>query len=72
MHFVPLTRNFVLFVLITLPTIPHSLMAQSRIVSLADLQSELVINSQTRPHKLDTVRHFLCSPKRRRLWHPLT
>jgi hypothetical protein len=38
-------------------------MAQSHIVSPADLQSELVINSQTRPHNLDTVRQFLCSPK---------
>jgi len=42
--------------------VPRSLMAQ-HLVSPADLQAELVKNSQARQHNLETVQQFLSSPK---------
>jgi hypothetical protein len=42
--------------------IPTQLLAQSHVVSPADLQKAVVTASQTRQHNLDTVREFLSTP----------
>lgn len=42
--------------------VPARLVAQSHVVSAADLQKELVTASQARQHNLNTVRQFLSTP----------
>jgi len=58
-----LFRTFVACVLVTLFAVPRSLMAQSHVVSAADLQTELVRTTQMRQHNLETVRQFLSSQR---------
>jgi hypothetical protein len=52
-------RPLVACVLAIVFVVPLPLLAQSHVVSPADLQKELVTASQTRQHNLDTVQHFL-------------
>jgi len=56
-------RTFVACVLVTIFAVPHSLLAQSHVVSAADLQKATVISTQARQHELETVRGFLSSQK---------
>ena len=57
------TKTFVACVLVTLFAVPRSLLAQSHVVSAADLQTELVRTTQMRQHNLETVRQFLSSQR---------
>ena len=50
------------FVLVTLFLVPTDLMAQSHVVSPADLHKSVTDASQTRQQNLTTVRQFLSSP----------
>ena len=49
-------------VLITFFLLPSEALAQSHVVSPADLQKEMVKSTQARQHNLDTVRQFLSTP----------
>ncbi|MFI5104760.1 MAG: hypothetical protein ACHP79_07545 [Terriglobales bacterium] len=55
-------RMVIALVLVTLFLVPTDLVAQSHVVSPADLQKEVLAASQARQHNLDTVRQFLSSP----------
>jgi hypothetical protein len=55
-------RMVLALVLVTLFLVPTDLVAQSHVVSPADLQKEVLAASQARQHNLDTVRQFLSSP----------
>lgn len=55
-------RMVIALVLVTLFLVPADLVAQSHVVSPADLQKEVLAASQARQHNLDTVRQFLSSP----------
>ena len=55
-------RPLVAFALAIVFVVPLPLLAQSHVVSAADLQKELVTASQTRQHNLDTVQQFLSTP----------
>src|SRR6185369_8529139 len=52
----------VALVLVTLFIVPMGLMAQSHVVSPADLQHQAVAASQVRQHNLETVQNFLSTP----------
>jgi hypothetical protein len=56
-------RALVACILVTIFAVPSSLLAQSHVVSPADLQKEMVTNTQARQHNLETVRQFLSSPR---------
>ena len=49
-------------VLITFFLLPSEALAQSHVVSPADLQKEMVKSTQARQHNLDTVKQFLSTP----------
>ena len=49
-------------VLVTFFLLPSEALAQSHVVSPADLQKEIVKSTQARQHNLDTVRQFLSTP----------
>ena len=49
-------------VLVTFFLLPSEALAQSHIVSPADLQKEMVKSTQARQHNLDTVKQFLSTP----------
>lgn len=55
-------RRLVALVLFTVFIVPVGLMAQSHVVSPADLQQQAVAASQVRQHNLDTVQNFLSTP----------
>ncbi len=55
-------RIVIASVLAVLMLIPADLMAQSHVVSPADLQREMVAASQARQHNLQTVQQFLSTP----------
>jgi hypothetical protein len=55
-------RMVIALVLVTLFLVPTDLVAQSHVVSPADLQKEVLAASQARQYNLDTVRQFLSSP----------
>ena len=55
-------RRLVALVLFTVFIVPVGLMAQSHVVSPADLQHQAVAASQVRQHNLDTVQNFLSTP----------
>ncbi len=57
-----ITRAIVALVLATLFFIPSDLLAQSHVVSPADLQKQVVSASQTRENNLQTVQKFLSTP----------
>jgi hypothetical protein len=50
-------------ILVAIFTVPPSLLAQSHLVSPADLQKELVAGTQVRQHNLETVRQLLSSER---------
>jgi len=50
-------------ILVTIFVVPPSLLAQSHVVSPADLQKEMVVSTQVRQHNVETVRQFLSSPR---------
>src|SRR5207249_11576209 len=56
-------RALVACFLVTIFAVPPSLVAQSHVVSPADLQKEMVANTEARQHNLETVRQFLSSPR---------
>jgi len=56
-------RAFAACILVAIFVVPPSLVAQSHVVSPADLQKEMIANTQARQHNLETVRQFLSSPK---------
>jgi hypothetical protein len=56
------TRGLVALVLATLFFVPSDLLAQSHVVSPADLQKQVVSASQTRENNLETVKKFLSTP----------
>ena len=49
-------------VLVTFFLLPSEALAQSHVVSPADLQKEMVKSTQARQHNLDTVKQFLSTP----------
>ena len=49
-------------VLLTFFLLPSEALAQSHVVSPADLQKEMVKSTQARQHNLDTVKQFLSTP----------
>lgn len=55
-------RVAVAIVLVTLFIVPTEALAQSHVVSPADLQKEAVAASQVRQHNLETVQHLLSTP----------
>ena len=55
-------RVAVAIVLVTLFIVPTDALAQSHVVSPADLQKEAVAASQVRQHNLETVQHLLSTP----------
>ena len=61
MHFVlrQSVRLVVALVLVTLFIVPTNLLAQSHVVSPADLQKQVLSASQVRQHDLQTVTNFL-------------
>lgn len=65
MYFVPRqpARILVALVLVTLCVLPSDLLAQSHVVSPADLQQQVTAASQVRQQNLHTVQNFLSSPK---------
>ena len=54
-------RAFAACILVAIFAVPPSILAQSHLVSPADLQKELVESTQLRQHNLETVRQFLSS-----------
>lgn len=55
-------RTAIALVLVTLFLFPTGLVAQSHVVSPADLQKSVADASQARQHNVETVRQFLSSP----------
>ena len=55
-------KRLVALLLFTVFIVPVGLMAQSHVVSPADLQHQAVAASQVRQHNLDTVQNFLSTP----------
>ena len=58
----PFVRITIACVLAVVFVVPSDLVAQSHLVSPADLQKELVTASQTRQHDISTVQQFLSTP----------
>ena len=56
-------RAFAACILVAIFVVPASLVAQSHVVCPADLQKEMIANTQAQQHNLETVRQFLSSPK---------
>ena len=56
-------RMAIATVLVALFIVPTDALAQSHVVSPADLQRETVAASQVRQHNLDSVQHLLSSPE---------
>jgi hypothetical protein len=56
-------RGLVTCILVAIFAVPPSLLAQSHLVSPADLQKELVASTQVRQHNVETVSQFLSSEK---------
>jgi hypothetical protein len=55
-------RTMIAIVLVTLFLVPADLLAQSHVVSPAELNQQAVAASQTRQHNIDTLEQFLSSP----------
>jgi len=55
-------RMLVALVLMTCFIVPTGLLAQTHVVSPADLQQQVVTASQVRGHNLQTVQNFLSTP----------
>jgi len=56
-------RALVACILVTIFAVPPSLVAQSHVVTPADLQKEMVTSTQARQHNLETVRQFFSSQR---------
>lgn len=56
-------RIVVALVLMTCFIVPTGLLAQTHVVSPADLQQQVVTASQVREHNLQTVQNFLSTPR---------
>src|SRR5437667_11027285 len=56
-------RALVACFLVTIFAVPPSLVAQSHVVSPADLQNEMVANTEARQIKLHTDRHVFTYPR---------
>ena len=55
-------RAVIATVLVALFIVPMDALAQSHVVSPADLQKQAVAASQVRQHNLEAVQHFLSTP----------
>jgi hypothetical protein len=55
-------RMAIATVLVALFIVPTDALAQSHVVSPADLQKQAVAASQARQHNVETVQHFLSTP----------
>ena len=55
-------QAFVACILVAIFAVPPSILAQSHLVSPADLQKELVAGTQVRQHNLETVKETLNKP----------
>jgi hypothetical protein len=55
-------RSVIAVVLVAFFLVPADLVAQSHVVTPADLQREVVAASQARQHNLETVQQFLSTP----------
>lgn len=55
-------QPLIALLLVTLFLIPADLRAQSHVVSPADLQQQVISNSQQRQHNIDTLQQFLSTP----------
>src|SRR3954447_15590744 len=55
-------RMVIAVVLVALFIVPTEALAQSHVVSPADLQKQAVASSQVRQHNLDSVQHLLSTP----------
>jgi hypothetical protein len=55
-------RVAIAMILVTLFIVPTDALAQSHVVSPADLQKQAVAASQVRQHNLETVQHLLSTP----------
>jgi hypothetical protein len=55
-------RAVIATVLVALFIVPMDALAQSHVVSPADLQKQAVAASQVRQHNLEAVQHFLSAP----------
>lgn len=64
MHFVlrQSVRMMIALVLVVLVVVPSDLLAQSHVVSPADLQKQVVAATQVREQNLQAVQHFLSTP----------
>lgn len=62
-HMRQFVRALTTCILITIFALPPSLLAQTHVVSPADLQKELLSARDARERNLETVRQFLTSPK---------
>lgn len=58
----PFVRVAIACILSVVFFVPTDLVAQSHVVSPADLQKEVMAASQARQHNLETVRQFLSTP----------
>lgn len=65
MHFVlrQSLRMLIAILLVTLFIVPTDLLAQSHVVSPADLQKEVLSTSQARQHNISAVQQFLSTPR---------
>jgi len=55
-------RMAIAIVLVAFFIVPTDALAQSHVVSPADLQKQVTAASQVRQHNLETVQHFLATP----------
>jgi hypothetical protein len=55
-------RTAIALFLVVLVVVPSDLLAQSHVVSPADLQKQVVAATQVREQNLQTVQHFLSTP----------
>lgn len=55
-------RMAIAIVLVALFIVPNDSLAQSHVVSPAELQKQAVAASQVRQHNVETVQHFLSTP----------
>lgn len=55
-------RSVIAVVLVAFVLVPADLVAQSHVVTPADLQREVAAASQARQHNLETVQQFLSTP----------
>lgn len=55
-------RSAIAVVLVAFVLVPADLVAQSHVVTPADLQREVMAASQARQHNLETVQQFLSTP----------